>query len=60
MSKGTSTAIATDVQTVDELGRQCDVLVVVDGVCSVAGEELHQEQLGLDLALTGTQEVLAG
>ena len=54
----TSTAVGTDVEALAALGREHDVLVVVDGVCSVAGEELHQEEWGVDLALTASQKAI--
>lgn len=54
----TSTAVATDVKALAALGREHDVLVVVDGVCSVAGEELRQEAWGVDLALTASQKAI--
>jgi alanine-glyoxylate transaminase/serine-glyoxylate transaminase/serine-pyruvate transaminase len=54
----TSTAVGADVKALAGLGRQHDVLVVVDGVCSVAGEEMHQEAWGIDLALTASQKAI--
>lgn len=54
----TSTAVATDVKALAALGREHNVLVVVDGVCSVAGEELRQEAWGVDLALTASQKAI--
>ena len=54
----TSTAVGADVQALAALGRQYGVLVVVDGVCSVAGEEMHQEEWGIDLALTASQKAI--
>ena len=54
----TSTAVATDVKALAALGREHDVLVVVDGVCSVAGEELRQGTWGVDLALTASQKAI--
>jgi alanine-glyoxylate transaminase/serine-glyoxylate transaminase/serine-pyruvate transaminase len=33
-------------------------LVVVDGVCAVAGEEMRQEEWGIDLALTASQKAI--
>lgn len=54
----TSTAVRADVQELTALGRQYDVLVVVDGVCSVAGEELHMDTWGVDLALTASQKAI--
>lgn len=54
----TSTAVAADVKALAEVGREHDVLVVVDGVCSVAGEELRQDAWGVDLALTASQKAI--
>ena len=54
----TSTAVGANVKALAELGRQHDVLVVVDGVCSVAGEELRQEAWSVDLALTASQKAI--
>src|SRR5215831_10686754 len=38
----TSTGVRADVRALAALGRQRDALVIVDGVCAVAGEELAQ------------------
>ena len=54
----TSTAVAADVEALAAMGREHNVLVVVDGVCSVAGEELRQEAWGIDLALTASQKAI--
>jgi alanine-glyoxylate transaminase/serine-glyoxylate transaminase/serine-pyruvate transaminase len=54
----TSTAVGTDVKGLAALGRKYGVLVVVDGVCSVAGEELRQEDWGVDLVLTASQKAI--
>ena len=54
----TSTAVAADVETLAALGRRHGTLVVVDGVCSVAGEEMRQEAWGIDLALTASQKAI--
>jgi len=54
----TSTAVAADVKGLATLGRKYGALVVVDGVCSVAGEELRQEEWGVDLVLTASQKAL--
>ena len=54
----TSTAVCADVQGYAALGRRYGALVVVDGVCSVAGEELRQEEWGVDLALTASQKAI--
>jgi alanine-glyoxylate transaminase/serine-glyoxylate transaminase/serine-pyruvate transaminase len=54
----TSTAVAADVKGLAALGRRYGTLVVVDGVCSVAGEEMRQEEWGIDLALTASQKAI--
>jgi alanine-glyoxylate transaminase/serine-glyoxylate transaminase/serine-pyruvate transaminase len=54
----TSTAVAVDVERLAALGREYDVLVVVDGVCSAAAEELRQGAWGVDLALTASQKAV--
>jgi alanine-glyoxylate transaminase / serine-glyoxylate transaminase / serine-pyruvate transaminase len=54
----TSTGVAMDVKAIAELGRRYDALVIVDGVCSVAGMELNQEAWGIDLALTASQKAI--
>ncbi|UCC87446.1 MAG: alanine--glyoxylate aminotransferase family protein [Anaerolineales bacterium] len=54
----TSTAVGVDLQSLAALGQNQGALVVVDGVCSVAGEEMHQEAWGIDLALTASQKAI--
>ncbi|MFC2046112.1 pyridoxal-phosphate-dependent aminotransferase family protein [Chloroflexota bacterium] len=54
----TSTAVGADVKGLAALGREYGVLVIVDGVCSVAGEELHAEEWGIDLVLTASQKAI--
>jgi alanine-glyoxylate transaminase/serine-glyoxylate transaminase/serine-pyruvate transaminase len=54
----TSTAVGAPVRELAALGRRYGLLVVVDGVCSVAGEEMYQEEWGIDLALTASQKAI--
>jgi alanine-glyoxylate transaminase/serine-glyoxylate transaminase/serine-pyruvate transaminase len=54
----TSTGVLTDIKALAELGRRYDTLVVVDGVCSVAGEELRMADWGVDVALTASQKAV--
>jgi len=54
----TSTAVSTDIRALAALGRRYGVLVVVDGVCGTAGEEMRQEEWGIDLALTASQKAI--
>ena len=54
----TSTGVRADVRALAELGRRYGLLVVVDGVCATAGEELDQEGWGVDLVLTASQKAI--
>jgi alanine-glyoxylate transaminase/serine-glyoxylate transaminase/serine-pyruvate transaminase len=54
----TSTGVLVDVEALAGLGRRYGVLVVVDGVCSVAGEELRMADWGVDVALTASQKAV--
>ncbi len=54
----TSTAVRVDPKPMGELGRKYNVLTVLDGVCSVAGEELQQQDWGIDIALTASQKAI--
>lgn len=54
----TSTAVGVDAKGLAALGRQYGALVILDGVCSVAGEELFQEEWGVDLVLTASQKAI--
>jgi alanine-glyoxylate transaminase/serine-glyoxylate transaminase/serine-pyruvate transaminase len=54
----TSTGVAADAKNLAALGREHGALVVLDGVCSVAGEEMRQEEWGIDLALTASQKAI--
>lgn len=55
----TSTGVLADVQGLASLARQYGALCVVDGVCSVAGEELRMTEWGVDLALTASQKAIS-
>jgi alanine-glyoxylate transaminase/serine-glyoxylate transaminase/serine-pyruvate transaminase len=54
----TSTGVGADIKGLAKLGREHGVLVVVDGVCAVAGEEMRQEDWGIDVALTASQKAI--
>jgi alanine-glyoxylate transaminase/serine-glyoxylate transaminase/serine-pyruvate transaminase len=54
----TSTAIIAEVEQLAQLGKQYGCLVVVDGVCSVAGETLKMDDWNVDLALTASQKAI--
>ena len=55
----TSTGVLADVRSLAGLAREHDVLVVVDGVCSIAGEELRMTEWGVDVALTASQKAIS-
>ena len=54
----TSTAVRVDARAMGALGRKYGVLTILDGVCSVAGEEIQQEQWGIDVVLTASQKAI--
>jgi alanine-glyoxylate transaminase / serine-glyoxylate transaminase / serine-pyruvate transaminase len=54
----TSTGVLTDVQGLAALSRKHGALLLVDGVCSVAGEELRMDEWGVDLAFTASQKAI--
>ncbi len=54
----TSTGVISDVQGLAALSRKYGTLLIVDGVCSVAGEELRMTDWGVDLALTASQKAI--
>ncbi len=54
----TSTAVLAPVKELAAVARKHDVLVVVDGVCSVGGEELQMDAWGVDVTFTASQKAL--
>ncbi len=54
----TSTGVLNDVPALARLAHQYGALCVVDGVCSVAAEELRMEEWGVDVALTASQKAI--
>lgn len=54
----TSTGVLNDAKALGALGQQYEVLTVLDGVCSVAGEEIRQEDWGIDVVLTASQKAI--
>jgi alanine-glyoxylate transaminase/serine-glyoxylate transaminase/serine-pyruvate transaminase len=54
----TSTGVRVDLPELCRLGREAGALVVVDGVCSIGGEEFHGDDWGVDVALTASQKAL--
>ena len=54
----TSTAVRMPIRSIGELAQRHNVLSIVDGVCSVAGEEIRQGEWGLDVVLTASQKAI--
>ncbi len=54
----TSTGVLAPVREYAALARERGALVIVDGVCSVGGEDLRMDEWGVDLALTASQKAL--
>ncbi len=54
----TSTGVMNDPKPIGALGKKYDVLTILDGVCSVAGEEIQQEAWGIDVVLTASQKAI--
>jgi alanine-glyoxylate transaminase/serine-glyoxylate transaminase/serine-pyruvate transaminase len=54
----TSTGVLTDVKGLAALAKKYETLFIVDGVCSVAGEELRMAEWGVDVALTASQKAI--
>lgn len=54
----TSTAVKVDPEPIGKLGKKYGVLTILDGVCSVAGEEIEQDEWGIDVVLTASQKAI--
>eukprot|EP00027_Filamoeba_sp_ATCC50430_P013831 CAMPEP_0168565728 /NCGR_PEP_ID=MMETSP0413-20121227/14013_1 /TAXON_ID=136452 /ORGANISM="Filamoeba nolandi, Strain NC-AS-23-1" /LENGTH=396 /DNA_ID=CAMNT_0008597645 /DNA_START=1 /DNA_END=1188 /DNA_ORIENTATION=+ len=56
----TSTGVKCDVHAFSKVIQQHSpgALIVVDGVCSIGGEELRMDEWGVDLAITASQKAL--
>ena len=54
----TSTGVINDLRGLAGLSRKYGTLLVSDGVCAVAGEEMRMTEWGVDLALTASQKAV--
>lgn len=54
----TSTGVKSDAKQFGALGKKYNVLTVLDGVCSVAGEEIQQQKWDIDVVLTASQKAV--
>jgi alanine-glyoxylate transaminase/serine-glyoxylate transaminase/serine-pyruvate transaminase len=55
----TSTGVVVDLKPISDLAHEQETLVIVDGVCSVAGEELRQEEWDIDIVVTASQKAIS-
>lgn len=54
----TATGVLVDPKPIIDLAKKYNVLSILDGVCSVAGEEIQQEDWGIDIVLTASQKAI--
>src|SRR5207253_386947 len=54
----TSTGVRLEVEPLSKIARDHDALVVVDGVCSIGGEDFHGDKWGVDVAITASQKAI--
>ena len=54
----TSTGVLTDVQGLTAVAKDEGALVIVDGVCAAAAEEMRQADWGVDVYLTASQKAI--
>lgn len=54
----TSTGVITDIKNLAKLAHKYGTLIIVDGVCSVAGEEIRMSEWGLDVVFTASQKAV--
>ncbi len=54
----TSTGVRHPIEELGAFLKDKETLLVVDGVCSVAGEEIRMKDWGIDVVLTGSQKAI--
>ena len=54
----TSTGVLTDVKGLSAVAKDQGALVIVDGVCAAAAEEMRQADWGVDVYLTASQKAI--
>lgn len=54
----TSTGVLVNPEPIGKLAKKYNTLSILDGVCSVAGEEIRQDDWGLDVVLTASQKAI--
>ena len=54
----TSTGVRMPIAEIGKLAKRYGAVTIVDGVCSVAGEEIRQDEWDLDVVLTASQKAI--
>ncbi len=54
----TSTGVLTDAQGLTAAAKEAGAMVIVDGVCAAAAEEMRQEAWGVDVYLAASQKAI--
>ena len=54
----TSTGVLVNPKPIAKLAKTHNTISILDGVCSVAGEEIRQEEWGIDVVLTASQKAI--
>lgn len=54
----TSTGVLVHPKPIAQLAKKYNVLSILDGVCSVAGEQINQDDWGIDVVLTASQKAI--
>lgn len=54
----TSTGLLIDPKPIARLAKKYNALSILDGVCSVAGEAIHQDEWDIDVVLTASQKAI--
>lgn len=52
----TSTGVLCDIKAISEIAKKHGILTIVDGVCSIGGEEFYQDRWDVDISLTTSQK----
>lgn len=55
----TSTGVLYDLQLISDFCRRNDIFLIVDAISSFLADEIHMQEAGIDVLLTGSQKALA-
>jgi len=55
----TSTGVLHDAEKIGKIAREYDMIFIVDGISSVAGNDVRTDEWGIDICITGSQKCIA-